>query len=294
MNKKYWTKEKCQEESLKYYEKIDFLINNASVYVISYKNGWLNEICSHMKVNRIPKSYWTKENSHMVSLKCKNRVEFRNLYWSAYTVSKENNWLDEICSHMKPINNKKRCIYAYEFKDKYVYIGLTSNLKIRNSKHLKEKRSSVFLHIQKNGSKPTLIQLTDYINVKKAKIMEGEFVKKYTQDNWFVLNKVKTGSIGSSIVYWTKDKCLIEALKYNTKTEFKKNCKGAYSSAYYNKWLDEICSHMIQYIKRNYWNNYNNCLNEYIKQGTKFGSCSGAYNAAKRNGWLELFKREIK
>jgi len=44
-----WTKEKCQEEALKYDYRNEFKINNKSAYITSIKRGWLEEICSHMK-----------------------------------------------------------------------------------------------------------------------------------------------------------------------------------------------------------------------------------------------------
>ena len=46
----YWTKEKCQEEALKYKTKIEFRTKNISAYDISYRNGWLDDICKHMKI----------------------------------------------------------------------------------------------------------------------------------------------------------------------------------------------------------------------------------------------------
>lgn len=51
--------------------------------------------------------------------------------------------------------------------------------------------------------------------------------------------------------YWTKNKCKKEALKYNGRYEFQKGCSSAYHKALQNKWLDEICSHMIS--KRKQW-----------------------------------------
>jgi predicted GIY-YIG superfamily endonuclease len=46
-------------------------------------------------------------------------------------------------------------------------------------------------------------------------------------------------------LYWTKDRCKQEALKYKTKTEFIKGSYSAYQRALAKKWLPEICSHMI-------------------------------------------------
>ena len=39
---------------------------------------------------------------------------------------------------------------------------------------------------------------------------------------------------------WTKDKCLEEAKRHNTRTDFMLRSGGAYSAAQKNKWLDEI------------------------------------------------------
>ena len=59
--------------------------------------------------------------------------------------------------------------------------------------------------------------------------------------------------------YWTKEKCKEEALKYKSKTDFKKYSLGAFSSAYKkHKCLDEICSHMP-----NVGNKYKRCIYVY-------------------------------
>lgn len=44
--------------------------------------------------------------------------------------------------------------------------------------------------------------------------------------------------------YWSKEKCHEEALKYETRSQFYINSKGAYLKASRNKWLNDICSHM--------------------------------------------------
>lgn len=47
----YWTKEKCQETALKYSRRIDFYKKDISAYNKAQKSGWLDEICSHCKIN---------------------------------------------------------------------------------------------------------------------------------------------------------------------------------------------------------------------------------------------------
>ncbi len=68
---------------------------------------------------------------------------------------------------------------------------------------------------------------------------------------------------------WTYDKCKEEALKYSSKNEFKKSRGSAYNSAYTNKWLDDICSHMIEvYRPKNYWTK-ENCKEEALKYNNR-------------------------
>lgn len=46
--KGYWTKERCQIESMKYKNRGDFQKSSRSAYQISSRNGWLDDICGHM------------------------------------------------------------------------------------------------------------------------------------------------------------------------------------------------------------------------------------------------------
>ena len=45
-----WSKERCKEEALKYKSRKDFQISNRPAYNNAWKNGWLDDICSHMTV----------------------------------------------------------------------------------------------------------------------------------------------------------------------------------------------------------------------------------------------------
>lgn len=49
VRKNYWTKELCHEEALKYDTKNKFKINSPAAYGFAYRNGFIDEICSHMK-----------------------------------------------------------------------------------------------------------------------------------------------------------------------------------------------------------------------------------------------------
>jgi hypothetical protein len=65
--------------------------------------------------------------------------------------------------------------------------------------------------------------------------------------------------------YWTKEKCIEEALKYDSQYKWKENSNSSYGAAYKNNWVKECIKHMIQYRKPNgYWT-FERCLEEALK-----------------------------
>lgn len=244
---RYWTKERCLCEAIKYNTKSDFNNDNQRAYYAASRNNWLHDICSHMI-----SFYWTKEECHALALKYETKKEYetnsRDSYMSAY----RHKWLDEICSHMKKMGNKMfRCIYVYEFSDNSAYVGLTYNLQKRNVSRKLQNNDAVTKHINRTNLTPILKQLTEYISMDDASILENEFIEKYKNNGWNVLNGIKGGGIGSSERIWTKEKCQIVALKYNTRTEFYRGSNNVYTAASRYCWLNDICSHMI--IKQKHW-----------------------------------------
>ena len=51
--------------------------------------------------------------------------------------------------------------------------------------------------------------------------------------------------IASRKPLWTKERCLLEASKYNIFSDFRKGSPSAYESSRKNKWLSEIKSTLI-------------------------------------------------
>ena len=291
----YWTKEKCQEEALKYETRKIFHINSNSAYLISHKNEWLDEICSHMNEIIKPKNYWTKEKCQEEALKYKNKSDFlKNSI--AYFISIKKGWLNDICSHMIITGNRyKRCIYAAEFDNNHVYIGLTYNINTRIENHKdKRKNTTVYKYIQKNNKLPIFKKISDYIEVNEASKLEGIILEEYKKNGWIILNKVKCGAVGGGIFYWTKEKCQEEALKYKTRKELHKKNSSVWVSSINNKWLDEICFHMINngrlQVKNGFWQIKENCRVEALKYKTRSEfsrNGNGAYKSCIKNKWID-------
>lgn len=281
-----WTKEKCLDEAIKYNIRSDFKKYSSKAYVYALNNKLLDEICSHMTQLRHNKTYWTKEKCIELAKKCNSKTELKKKYYMVHLVSTKNKWLDEICYHMSIKIKENRCIYSYEFEDNSVYIGLTHNLKERMYRH--NISGTIFNYIKNNSILPKIKQITEYLPVNEARIKEQEYIESYKNNGWNILNIAKAGSIGSNIVYWTKERCKSVALECKTKHEFDKKFRGAYSSSLKNKWLNEVCSHMENKIKPPF--TFDICLKEAIEEKTKNNFTKyhiSAYVAAKRNNWLD-------
>ena len=292
--KRYWTKEKCHEEAFKCTTRNEFIKKAQGAYDAAIKNKWLDEICSHM-VGKVylKKGYWTKERCKEEALKYKHRGDFSIKSSGAYNAAIKNKWLDEICSHMSICGNRLlRHVYSFEFEDNSVYIGLSYNIKVRKKAHLKSEKSTVFKYIKNKCSKYKFKILTkELVTSEKASELEMYFAKKYLNEGWNVLNCFyQIGNLGGSNVYWTKERCKEEALKYKTRKEFQFKSRSAYVSALKNKLLDDICSHMeLQKKPSLYWTK-ERCKEEALKYKTmkEFQlKKSGAYGAALRNKWKD-------
>lgn len=205
-------------------------------------------------------------------------------------MSLKKGWMDEICSHMIPLGNKfKRKIYRFIFFDNYCYVGLTHNPIERKKAHLTT-GSSVYIHMIETGIEPKYEELTDFLDIDDAKKQEEFWKLKSEEEGYLILNKAKTGALGSKGIYWTKEKCKEASLKCKTMTEFHERFSRAYIVSLENNWLDEFRTHMISKYKPNkYWNK-ERCEKEALKYESRSAYSIGSnssYDAARRYDWLD-------
>lgn len=89
---------------------------------------------------------------------------------------------------------------------------------------------------------------------------------------------------------WTKEECLIAAKKFKHRSEFQKNALDAYKAAHRNGWIDETCQHMTPKPRSPSKWTFEICAAnaaEYKHRGDFQKGSSGAYQAAKKAGWLD-------
>ena len=284
----YWTKEHCAEEAKKYSTRTQFQRMASGAWNAANKKGWLDEICSHMEI-RWQRKWDTKEKCAKEAQKYTSRTDFQRYSSGAWNAANKHDWLDEICSHMKTYGNLfKRCIYAFEFSDMSVYVGLTDNIQRREKQHLNSSNSAVYKHIQKTSLRPILQILHEYTDKELAKILEKFYLEEYRNKGWNILNRAKAGSLGGKYVFWSYEECKSHALQCSTRSEFITKFPGAYASAIKNNWLDDICQHMeLKFeIKNNPETVKLEALKYKTRQNFRHGSNS-AYEYARKHKLLD-------
>ena len=142
---------------------------------------------------------------------------------------------------MVPPNNRfKRALYAYEYSDKSVYVGLTHNYRER---HLAHQRANGLAHKRKKY-KETYVKFNKWYPYNIIGEKEIQLIENYRKKGWKILNKAKGGALGSHYVKYSDDDLKKEAKKYKHKKRFEEGSYGAYQAAYKRGLLEYICKHM--------------------------------------------------
>lgn len=174
----------------------------------------------------------------------------RNAWKSAephlYQAALRRGILDQCCAHMTPAANPYAgdyAIYAYEFADRHVYVGLTMRAGPRQSEHKQD--GPVLEHmpvcpevaykvVQKDIAAPALVRLAEHA-----------WVERYKAEGWTLLNKAKPGSLGTvKAVKWNKETVCAEVRKFATKQEWIDKSQFTYRLAKKMGWFDEASAHM--------------------------------------------------
>lgn len=286
--KKKWNYENILNVARKYKTKLDFRQNEKLAYGAALDHGYIEKITDVLNWSK-PNS-WTKENIAKVAKQYETKVDFVSAEPSAYQIAWRNKWLDDVTQHMIPVGNLvKRMIYAWEFPDKTVYVGLTGNKKKREWAHMNNPKSPVYRYSKENNLTPKMVEITDkYIDAADAQAEEENTKLKYIANGWKVLNKSKTGGLGGNIIKWTPEEVQKEAKKYLTKVQFQNEAPGAYNASKNLGIYDKVTEHM-EWMGGTQWT-YDMLEKEAKKYNTRtdfFKNNQKAYSAAQSRGILD-------
>jgi predicted GIY-YIG superfamily endonuclease len=244
-----WNKELCQQEALKYETKKDFRVNNRNAYEFAYRYGFLNEICIHMipigsKRKRCIYVYEFPDHSVYVGI----TSDFKRR-----KTDREKRQFDTVTKYicktgLQPVHK--------QLTD-YIEVGEAQRLE---GEYVLKYRSEDWqvLNVAKTGGIGGDILywtydmcMTEALKYSKRKDFNLHSKGAYDscrRNGWIndIHKIIKEFDRKGLNFYWTKDKCIEEALKYDRKVDFKYNSGGAYYRARVNKWLDEICQFMCK------------------------------------------------
>lgn len=241
---RYWTKQKCKEEALKYKSRIKFKQNCGYGYDKSLKKGWLDEICSHM--TRIGSKHY----------KCVYISIFEDK--SVY-VGITYSFQERKAAHLNLSGKKLSSVGKHILKTGHnpLIIKLTDYLNFEESVILEAKIYDLFKNLGwnvlnriKTGSVGGKIFTWDKEKCKEEAL-------KYKTRNDFMVNAAGAydaanrhgwlNEITEHMLeyrkhrnYWTRKRCEKEYEKYNSIAELRKNSSGAYAAAYENGWHQDL------------------------------------------------------
>jgi len=127
-----------------------------------------------------------------------------------------------------------------------------------------------------------------YESLAKYRLENNDAYLSAIRNGW--INTIKKEFPENRVTKWSDKKTvIIEAKKYNSRTEFRNGSKGAYEAAYKNGYLDEACVHMKIKIRTNFeriWTK-EKCIAEALKYDNRKDfqmKSPGAYNACGKRG----------
>ena len=127
-----------------------------------------------------------------------------------------------------------------------------------------------------------------YTNKNTWKIGNQSSLHAARKNGWLDECTIHMIIVNKPVGYWTKEKLIDEAKKWETTLEWKKLGEGyRYACAY--GLLDEVTTHMMGRIPKGYWTK-ERCLEDALKYNLKsewIKNCASPYNISKKNGWLD-------
>ena len=266
------TDELLQDIAKGYQTRDEFQDKDPSAYSTACRRGIIDKICSHMERRVMPAGYWTKELCREAAKDYNSKEEFRQGNSPAHAAAQRNGWLDDVCSHMVPRGNWfKRKIYVFTFSDGYAYVGLAQDPADRYRAHVTgQGYTPVYPHIQETGATYEFTILTDWLHKDVAGKVEEEYRKKYAEDGWKMLNRVKCGSLGGATKIYTHERIQQELAKYEYVDDLRDGSPLIYKYILRHHLWEEYCGKMsFRRAPNCYWT-----LERAIYIAPKYGSRS--------------------
>ena len=243
-NERNWTFEKCLEEAKKFNKKAD--LANApglgGLWNAARKNGWWDQICSHMTGGN---TKWSKQKVLQAARSSKYVGEFQKNYAAAYRAAKVGGYLNEVQAFLK-----KKLRYWNEnsvAEEAKKYNTIASFQKGNPGAYNYAMRNEILEQVSGHMKKLTYWSFEKCKKEAKKYTRKLDFMKQSASCYQFAKQHGFLDQICSTMeqkIRWSENRCREEARKYTSIKEFNKKGRGAYGYARRKGILDSICSHM--------------------------------------------------
>ena len=209
--------------------------------------------------------------------RCDSISSFKTLYPRAYRSLKEKRMeslLDGLPMY-STIGNEPAiwCVYKWTFKpSNAVYIGLTKDFESRVKDELSyTKTSPVKQYLDDTGDSYTVEQIETHLQSKEASALEIQYISKYRNEGYVVLNRHPGGGLGAyqrATDPRTDDEILDEIFsKYHSYKELRENGTELFGQVCRRNLYERVWERLPKYATVKYDINY---LNSIIQSCTKF------------------------
>ena len=301
-NKK-WNYDTCYEEAKKYATKGAFGKGASGAYDVARRNGWLSDYtwfpdfsASDAKVDSVYCYYFKEQNAVYVGRTLMYRQHIRDVEHNNYetdTVYKFAHLNNCTIPQMRIIEEYLTIQQGREREDYWRKQFETEGRTILNKAATGGRSSSIGALARGKWTFEKAYKIAKAFQTVNELCEEYGYLYKIAKAkgwlekfDWFRGKEIRV----EKQTKWTEEVCRKEALKYNSRKDFRKYCKGGYDKAKEMGWLQNYT--WLTYNKLHSEWDYNSCKEEASKYSNRneFGkSAYGAYTCARKNGWLDDF-----
>jgi len=301
-NKK-WNFESCFAEAKKYKTRSAFNNGTPGAYHVARRNGWLSSYTwmpdlteLDAKVDSVYCYIFKEQNAVYVGRTLMYRQHIRDIEHGSYkkdAVYKfaQKNKCD--IPKMQIIEEGLTIQQGREREDFWRKYYENKGFVILNRAATGEKSGSIGALASGKWTFEKAYKIAQCFETVNEMCEEYEYLYKISKAkgwlekfDWFRGKEIKI----EKQTIWTEETCLNEAKKYDSRKDFRKNCRSAYDKAKECGWLDSY-TWLIHHKPHSEWD-YERCKKEAKKYPNRneFGKHSyGAYTQARIQGWLDDF-----
>lgn len=243
----YWTKERCHEVAMQYDKKTVFQKVEFSAYQAAAKNGWLDEITSHMEQN----IQWKEFQLIAMAGEYETIQDFREAEPNAYMATHRMGITDTVFAHMTPLHEswtkEKVIALAKQFPHRSEFENANASAYNLSRKYGWHEEATEHM----TAPSMEVWNLEDVKEVAKQYKTRSKFSDGHGGAYAWACNKGVIDEVCSHMEvikkpngYWTYEILVEEAKRYNSRVGFQRGNNAAYAAAIKQDIIEEISQHM--------------------------------------------------